>query len=299
MLSIEKINFILPNYIPCGTPSRSWSITLFESWPVEARLTTTCFWNDCGSFREDSVYKDWPDINCLDEIWQQGSKLTGKKEEDLLFFPIQHPPYSAKDWNKDMGPIDTDFSEGKTFLLFPSVRADLYSRPGSFFGGSPSTMAWWARTFYAYHDYYISKRLFVGKDQTVFNAILVLFSKHIITIWVYDPKAPTSNHGLGLESLKIFSRSNPLGSCRLEWHYYQFWLSDRPTRDGMREIWIKKERKPDHDKGDLEDAKWWKMKLQCRFTRVLGLNGLLKEIFGKEWRPPPPTLATPVRSWQY
>ena len=83
------------------------------------------FWNDGGSFREDSVYKDWPDINRLDEIWQEGSKLSGTKAEDLLFFPIQYPPYNAKDWKEDMGPIDTDFSEGKTFFeLFPSVRAD-------------------------------------------------------------------------------------------------------------------------------------------------------------------------------
>jgi hypothetical protein len=75
------------------------------------------FWNDGGSFREINVYKDWPDPNRLDEIWQEGSKLSGTKAEDLLFFPIQHPPSSAKDWKEDMGPIDTDFSEGKAFFF--------------------------------------------------------------------------------------------------------------------------------------------------------------------------------------
>ena len=71
------------------------------------------FWNDGGSFRKINVYKDWPDSNRLHEIWEEGSKLSGTKAEDLLFYPIQHPPYNARDWKEDMGPIDTDFSEGK------------------------------------------------------------------------------------------------------------------------------------------------------------------------------------------
>ena len=84
------------------------------------------FWNDCGSFREDNIYKDWPDLSRVNEIWQEGSKLSGTKAEDLLFFPIQGPPYKAKDWNEDMGPIDEDVSEGKAFFFFP--RADSHSR---------------------------------------------------------------------------------------------------------------------------------------------------------------------------
>jgi hypothetical protein len=155
-------------------------------------------------------------------------------------------------------------------------------------------MAWWARTFYAYHDYYVSKRLFVGKDQTVFNAVLVLFNERIISVWVFDTKAPAADTGLGFQSLKFFQRrSNPLGSCGLEWHYYQFWLSDRQTRDEMRKIWMDQEKEPQN-----EDVRWWKMKLQCRFTRVLALNALLKRSFGEEWKSPVPTLPTPLRSWQ-
>ena len=41
------------------------------------------------------------------------------------------------------------------------------------------------------------------------------------------------------------------------------------------------------------------MKLQCRLTRVLALGSLLKRTSGEEWKAPVPTLATPVRSWQY
>jgi hypothetical protein len=76
------------------------------------------FWNDAGSFRENNVYKNWPDPSRIDEIWQEGSRLSGTKAEDLLFFPIQHPPRNAKNWNEDMGPIDTDFSEGEHGVSF-------------------------------------------------------------------------------------------------------------------------------------------------------------------------------------
>ena len=155
-------------------------------------------------------------------------------------------------------------------------------------------MAWWARTFYAYHDYYSSKRIFVGKDQTVFNAIIFLFNQRFITSWVFDTEAPAADPGLGFQSLKFFQRrSSPLGSCGVEWHYYQFWLSDRQTRDEMRKIWIDQEKEP-------EGAdRWWKMKTQCRFTRVLAVNALLKRIFGEDWKPPVPTVDIPVPRWQH
>ena len=76
------------------------------------------FWNDAGSFREVNTYKNWPDPSRIEEIWQEGSKLSGTKAEDLLFFPMQNPPYKAKNWNEDMGPIDTDFSEGEYAVAF-------------------------------------------------------------------------------------------------------------------------------------------------------------------------------------
>ena len=158
-------------------------------------------------------------------------------------------------------------------------------------------MVWWARTFYAYHDYYVSKRFFVGKDQTVFNSILVLFNERIIAVWGSDRKAPAADTGLGFQSLKFFQRREdpgPLGSCGVYWHYYQFWLSDRQTRDEMRQIWIDQTKEPED-----ADARWWKMKLQCRFTRVLAVNVLLKQTFGRGWVPPVPTLPTPMLSWQH
>ena len=37
----------------------------------------------------------------------------GKTFDYVLFFPIQNPPYNARRWKEDMGPIDIDFSEGE------------------------------------------------------------------------------------------------------------------------------------------------------------------------------------------
>ena len=76
------------------------------------------FWNDAGSFREISTYKNWPDPSRIDEIWQEGSRLSGTKAEDLLFFPIQEAPHKARNWKEDMGPIDCGFSEGEHAVSF-------------------------------------------------------------------------------------------------------------------------------------------------------------------------------------
>ena len=82
------------------------------------------FWSDGGSFREINVYKNWPDPNRLDEVWHEGSRLSGTKAQDLLFFGIQYPPYGARDWKEDMGPIDIDFSEGKQWGLFKKLKSN-------------------------------------------------------------------------------------------------------------------------------------------------------------------------------
>ena len=93
------------------------------------------FWCDSGSFRHSHVYKNWPDPNRVDEIWQEGSRLSGTRAEDLLFFPIQYPPYSARLWKEEKGPIDTDFSEGEHVLLIFS--------PPTPFKVPPRFIFWW------------------------------------------------------------------------------------------------------------------------------------------------------------
>ncbi|KAJ7288524.1 hypothetical protein C8J57DRAFT_1642508 [Mycena rebaudengoi] len=182
------------------------------------------FWNDAGSFRGTHKYAGWPDPRRVEDVWQEGSELTGAKAEDLLFYPIEGVPH-------------------------PSLNE------GSFFGGSPQTVSWWRSTFYAYHDYYLNLGIFVGKDQTVFNALFLLFPSRIITVWLKDPEAPAH---LSLSYLN----EGPLGGCGPEWFYYQFWLASPAERGEMQDIWGSK------------------------LTRVSHIEGLLLRQFGVGWKPP-------------
>ena len=89
-----------------------------------------------------------------------------------MFFAIQNPPYGARSWKNDMGLIDI---EGEHSVLLSSPHSiEIFSFP------LPRFIFWWfseyngsvgttACTFYTYHDYYISKHLFVGKGQFVYK----------------------------------------------------------------------------------------------------------------------------------
>ncbi|KAJ3807837.1 hypothetical protein F5876DRAFT_90377 [Lentinula aff. lateritia] len=212
------------------------------------------FWSDAGSFRNEHVYRGWPSSARLEEVWDEGSRVSGVAKEDLLFFPMWEPPHaSIKNWQEALGPVDTDFS--------------------SFFGGSPQTIRWWKELFYLYHNYYLSQGIFVGKDQTLINALFLLHPSRVITVWVSDPDAP-AHQGL------LSSIEGPLGSCGDNWYYYQFWLSDVHTRNQMRKLWNSK-----------LWFHWWKERSTCRLTRTLSIKDVLNHRFGANWTPPSAALA--------
>ncbi|KAJ6620792.1 hypothetical protein B0H10DRAFT_1875677 [Mycena sp. CBHHK59/15] len=216
------------------------------------------FWNDAGSFRGEHKYTGWPNPKRVEEIWEEGSALTGEKKEDLLFFPIAGMPHpSLKFWVQDMGPVDNEISEG------------------SFFGGSPRTIDWWRRTFYAYHDHYLKLGIFVGKDQTVINALFLLFPSRIIAVWLDDPEAPAHTGMLPAVD------EGALGQCGAEWFYYQFWLAPPAEREAMRQLWERNAR---------WSWNWWRQRQKCRVTRVSALKALLERQFGNGWAPPPATI---------
>ncbi|KIK05858.1 hypothetical protein K443DRAFT_328132 [Laccaria amethystina LaAM-08-1] len=223
------------------------------------------FWVDAGSFRQEHRYTSWPNPAKVEQVWEEGRRLNGvKRKEDLLFFPIQTlPPASARDWMQDKGPLDVDFSKG------------------SFFGGSPASISWWSNAYYAYHNYYLTLGLFVGKDQTLINALFLLFPDRFITVWMYDPIAP-AHAGL----VPVFDQGY-LGSCGSEWYYYQFWLADERTRVEMRELWLGSSR--------WKEWTWWRERQRCRVTRVLGMKGALERRFGFGWTPPFPQVAPSAR----
>ncbi|KAF8959972.1 hypothetical protein BDZ97DRAFT_2060951 [Flammula alnicola] len=104
-------------------------------------------------FRDEHGYTTWPDPARIQRVWEQGTNLTGTEKKDLIFFPVVNPlPKNMASWVEDSGPISSDFSGG------------------SFFGGPPAAMAW--------------------KDETIYNALLLLFPSRFITVWPYDPLHP-------------------------------------------------------------------------------------------------------------
>ncbi|KAJ7166708.1 hypothetical protein C8R46DRAFT_1271639 [Mycena filopes] len=213
------------------------------------------FWTDAGSFREGShAYRAWPDAGRTRAIWDEGSRLTGEKAEDLLFFPLAGVPDAARFryWEQEQGPVDTEFSEG------------------SFFGGAPTAIEWWERTFYVYHAHYLAHGLFVGKDQTLINALFLLFPERVITVWLDDPAAP--------QAARPSMGRGALGSCGPEWYYYQFWLARGSERRGMQRVWN-------------AGWWWWRAQNECRVTGVLSMRELLGRVFGVDWEPPQHTLA--------
>ncbi|KAF8959203.1 hypothetical protein BDZ97DRAFT_1667478 [Flammula alnicola] len=217
------------------------------------------FSNDATSFHKEHHYRKWPSPSRVDQIWDEGSKLSGTKKEDLLFVPMWAMPHNTMAfWQESMGPIDSKFSEG------------------SFFGGSPTAIDWWARTFYTYHDSYLSFEIFIGKDQSLINALFLLFPSRFITVWYNDPDAPTH---------VALNRTNPeesfLGQCDSEWFYYQLWLADAQTQDAMREQWIQSAQK-------WRLWGWWNPRdtTRCQDTRVLSMTEVLKRRLGEGWNPP-------------
>jgi hypothetical protein len=89
--------------------------TAVRNLKAKGRTYDYSFWNDAGSFRRKHGYTDWPNPGRVEQIWEEGSRLTGTKKEDLMFMPIfQLPDEKLEDWQEEMGPIanSVQFSEG-------------------------------------------------------------------------------------------------------------------------------------------------------------------------------------------
>ncbi|KAH7884889.1 hypothetical protein F5I97DRAFT_1893153 [Phlebopus sp. FC_14] len=233
------------------------------------------FWLDAGSFRERHTYVHWPDRARVRDVLEsiKGVQAPGtKEEEELLFIPMWWTPDTKfRNWTEDMGPVDTEFSEG------------------SFFGGTPASVTWWRNIYYTYHDKYLSNGIFVGKDQTLINALLLLFPRRFGTVWVHDVHpSPSSTNEMDLDG----------GRCGNTWYYFEWWLASREERDAMRRSW---------DSSAAMQRWWWKTlwfvlgrtevlnerglnfkERGCRLTDGLLVEDVLRreDVFGPEWRAP-------------
>ncbi|KAI0061854.1 hypothetical protein BV25DRAFT_1804834 [Artomyces pyxidatus] len=211
------------------------------------------FWSDAGSMRDDHTYRDWPGARRVQQVFEEGERLSGTPRDQLIFFPVWGLPSSNfSSWTEPAGPVDEDISEG------------------SFFGGTPDAIAAYRRLFYTYHDLYLERSLFVGKDQTLINALFLLHPAHFFSVWFYDRAAP------GVDA----HASSPLGSCGGTWWYYQWWIADQDERERMADIWAL----PGQTKWTW--ASWWSENKRCQDTRILTMVEFLKRAFGVGWAGP-------------
>lgn len=87
---------------------------------AEGKTFDYSFWNDAGSFRRDHRYNEWPNPGRVEQIWEEGSRLTGTEKKDLMFMPIfELPDKKLRHWEEEMGPIanSVQFSEGAILVL--------------------------------------------------------------------------------------------------------------------------------------------------------------------------------------
>lgn len=131
---------------------------------------------------------------------------------------------------------------------------------GTFFGGPPKAVAWLNQAFYAYHDYFLHRiRAFVGQDQRILNSLFVAFPNHVITVWLEDPT------------------HTPAGLCGKQSLYYQFFFASEEDADKMNSIWTDRAR---------SFFSWLHKPQECKRTRVLPMESVLKRRFGDEWNAP-------------
>ncbi|KAL0955770.1 hypothetical protein HGRIS_001985 [Hohenbuehelia grisea] len=249
----------LRNAVAVMAPSNSGTPPAFEN----------AFWVDAGSFRVEHRYAQWPSSARVREVFAEGSRISGTPVDDLIFFPVYRQPNNEwKGWTEDQGPIDIDFSEG------------------SFFGGSPRAVAWWKQEFYAQHDKYKAAGFFVGKDQTLINALMFLHPKRFITVWIDQPK-PTSGHSV----------PSTRRHCGPEWYYYVYVLSTPQEQEAMRVLWEIAANSP--WAWPSQWFRWLKAKWMwidkrgpmsghgddyiCPVNDVLSVDRLLKTQFGSGW----------------
>jgi len=129
---------------------------------------------------------------------------------------------------------------------------------------------WWTQTFYTYHDHYLSRSFFIGKDQSIFNALFLLFPDRFITMYYGDVP------GMHIELS---------GACCWRWWYFHFWLGDKEGGRKVREVWrvflkdweLKEREKPSSSVGEwvlgwVKWAKWmWKGDINHRRWRICRL----------------------------
>ena len=198
------------------------------------------------------------------------------------------------------------------------------SHLGTFFGSTPTTISWYSTIFYRYHDHYITTIPppvarhphgptpstpppfhFVGKDQTLINALIFLYPHRFFTAvapqyrgLVPPPVLPTANPPprpaiqkpsyIGARFRTTFRaglfkmlRGRDEGPCGDEWFYFQYWLASPAERYEMaRKVWPARGGKM---------VRWVERWIRqggregCEVVGVVPVEGMLRSLFGGRW----------------
>jgi len=165
----------------------------------------------------------------------------------------------------------------------------------------PRAIEWYYTLYFAYHDHWLEQDIFVGKDQTLINALFLLYPSRFVSVWLSDPVAPAAVSLLSSSSFSSYNvyhpppkaqLESPLGQCLDYWYYYVFFLGSESEREAMTHLWL----------GTwLWMWPWtWAMQVTtpkepCRLTRVLSMEGILKRAFGDTWSPPQASVIVEAR----
>lgn len=96
------------------------------------------FWVDIGSFQDGLKVHDWPNVGRVKEVFKEGAEVTGRSEDELVFFPMSDVPnLTMQWWEEDMGPFYKNFAQG----VSPRFTFPFFTKPMGG-GSSPSILLW-------------------------------------------------------------------------------------------------------------------------------------------------------------
>ncbi|KAH7108303.1 hypothetical protein BKA62DRAFT_681774 [Auriculariales sp. MPI-PUGE-AT-0066] len=215
-------------------------------------------WVDPDAFATGHAYHKWPDADRLEETLAKTK--AGDAVEGLLMSVHYAPSTHFMVWKPMDGPLSGMMAET------------------SLFGGSRTSVEWYARAFYAYLDYWKERGELSRTGRDVHNALLFLYSNRFATVWPADYNAPGAR-------LSASALESALGYCGDQQFYAQFFLASESEKRHMNFAWQ-----------DEWHLMFWRSRRPCRDTRAQDATSMLTSMFS-DWKPPLGFLQIPQTTW--
>jgi hypothetical protein len=148
-------------------PERTYhSVELYAVWCAKSFMlnrsaalnpfrTEYFLYVDAGAFRSSNYrFRKWPDSDTIHTILSNNKFLLG------MIAPLPHK----------LCPLNYTMKEGP-------IKMDLIE--GTFMAGSSAAVRWWTSVFYKTIDEYRSRNIFIGKDQSIMNAIALVHADRL------------------------------------------------------------------------------------------------------------------------